>query len=417
MIESNSPVSKRIRSAIFGSLVLMLAIPSGYGQVRDTGLDALRSIQSSFRRVADQVLPVVVEINVVAVVRQNVPQNRTPWDQFFGPFGDSEPREFRQEGLGSGVIVSKEGSTAYVVTNNHVVGTADEIGVTLYDGRQFEASVVGADPGTDLALIKFETRERVPVAELGDSDRLEVIGINSWIASGSGGSQGLGFAIPINTTKRAIEDFRLHGRVVYGWLGVGLGRPDYVQFPGIAEDLSIEDQPGALVLNQYTGSPADEAGLLPGDLIISVDGDPITDIAALRFAIGTLPPGRTIMMRVIRYGARENVTVTLGMRGNDADLAGSSNLWPGIMVIKISDEIRDQLELPRRVQGVVVASVAAGSSADLADVRQGDVITRIGNATVRSVMDFYRELNERDRSEPTLRITRGSDNITRALAR
>ena len=142
----------------------------------DKEIGSLESFQYSFRQVAGQALPVVVEINVVEVVRQTGPGFDSPWEFFFGPSprqGEDE-EEFRQPGLGSGVIVQRDGKKAYVVTNNHVVGSADEISVRLHDGREYEARIVGKDPRTDLSLVVFETNEEVPVARLGDSDSLQV---------------------------------------------------------------------------------------------------------------------------------------------------------------------------------------------------------------------------------------------------
>ena len=229
-----------------------------------------RSFQQQFRTVASQTLPVVVEVNVVNRVTQRV--GDSPLDFFFGnPRGGQQEREFEQPGMGSGVIVARDGTAVYVLTNHHVAGEADEIELVLSDGRSFEAEIVGSDALMDLALVTFETREEVPIAPLGDSSALmagdwvfavgnplgfestvtsgiisavgrrpavgsqisgltdyiqtdaainqgnsggalvnlagEVVGVNTWIASQSGGSIGLGFAIPINNAKRAIDEF------------------------------------------------------------------------------------------------------------------------------------------------------------------------------------------------------------------
>jgi serine protease Do len=231
----------------------------------------LIDLQQCYRQISKSVMPVVAEINVIEVIRQKVSRPISPWEFFFGPAPDqtaAEEREYRKTGLGSGVIVGQTGEHVYVLTNNHLVGNAERIGVRLYDGRQFEAEIDLRDPQTDLALIRVETGEVVPVARLGDSDELqvgdivlavgnpfgfestvtagivsavgrnrngsstalnadyvqtdaainpgnsggalvnikgEIIGINTWIASTTGASVGLGFAIPINYAKKIIE--------------------------------------------------------------------------------------------------------------------------------------------------------------------------------------------------------------------
>ncbi|MEW5814884.1 MAG: trypsin-like peptidase domain-containing protein, partial [Spirochaetota bacterium] len=248
-------------------------------------------LQNSFREIAAKVLPVVVEVDVVDVLKQNAPQFSSPFDFFFSPRQDEnqnpQEREYKRYGLGSGVMIRKIGDKVYVLTNNHVVGQAEEIKVKLEDRRQFKAKIVGKDEKKDLALIVFETKENVPIAEMGDSSRLkvgdwvlavgnplgfestvtagivsavgrksqlgsdvatftdyiqtdaainqgnsggalvnlagQVVGLNTWIASPSGGSIGIGFAIPINNAKKAIEDFISQGRIEYGWLGINIG--------------------------------------------------------------------------------------------------------------------------------------------------------------------------------------------------
>ena len=241
-----------------------------------------------------------------------MPSFSNPFDFFFrGPRGNNEEgekREYKRPGLGSGVIVKKDSNNVYVLTNNHVAGTADEIKVKLNDGREYDAKRIGNDPRTDLALIKFESSENIPVADLGNSEHLEVgdivlavgnpfgfestvtmgivsalgretlsgssiagftdyiqtdasinpgnsggalvnlkgeiVGINTWIASQSGGSVGVGFAIPINNAKKAIEDFISTGKVVYGWLGVSIGDADEKMFPDIRKSLDLGNKNG-----------------------------------------------------------------------------------------------------------------------------------------------------------------------------
>jgi len=265
----------------------------------------LEQIQYSFREVAQEALPVVVEINTIDVITQRIPRTQSPWDFFFGPSpdrGDSEEREFRQPGLGSGVIVHRTNGKIYVLTNNHVAGEAEEISISLHDGREFKGKLVGTDPRRDLAVVMFETREEIPIASLGDSNTLEVgdlvlavgnpfgfestitmgiisavgreadlgtsvasltdyiqtdasinpgnsggalvnlrgevVGINTWIASRTGSSAGLGFAVPINTAKKTVDEILTKGRVEYGWLGVQIVDVDPQRFPEYRDDFS-----------------------------------------------------------------------------------------------------------------------------------------------------------------------------------
>lgn len=425
----------------------------------------------SFREVAEEVLPTVVEVNTVEVVRRSTPRFRSPFDFFFGPGQrpDTEEQEFRRPGLGSGVIVRQDGRDVYVLTNNHVVGDATEITVRLADGREFEANLVGKDARTDLALVTFTTREEVPIARLGDSDELyvgdwvlaignplgfestvtagiisalgrepqpgspiagftdyiqtdasinpgnsggalvnlngEVVGINTWIASRGGGSVGLGFAIPANNARRAVDDFISEGRIVYGWLGVSIEDPTDARLPGVAASLGIEGQDGALVLNVHRDSPAARAGVKPGDYIVSVDGRPVEDSQALTRIVGNLPPGRRTEFRVIRHGTEEVLSVRLEQRGTEEEVGGAGDLWPGIAAVALTDDIRERGEIPGEVDGVVAAAVVSDSPADRAGLRRGDIVTMVNGAAVDSVAGFYAALNE-DEETVTLRVYR-----------
>jgi serine protease Do len=423
-------------------------------------VSAARSLQESFNAVAEQVLPVVAEINVVEVVHQNIPRLYSPWDFFFGT-PHYEEREYRKPGLGSGVIVRRERDTVYVLSNNHVVGNADEISVRLYDGREFEAQIVGKDERTDLALVSFDTTDHIPVARLGDSDRLEVgdwvlavgnpygfestvtvgivsalrrrpenggpigaftdyiqtdaainpgnsggalvnlngevVGINTWIASRSGGSVGLGFAIPVNSAKTAIDDFIEKGRISYGWLGVSVLQLDEQRLPGLAEALWLEGERGALVANVHIGSPAHSNGIVPGDFITNVAGTAISDSHELSRVVGLQRAGTTVKIELIRLGEPVELDVVLRERGPEEEVEDNSTLWPGFIVMPLTDDVRQRLDLSRGQDGVAVATVAPESPAAVAGVRPGDVIEEIGSSRVRSVAEFYEHLNRGDR--------------------
>jgi Do/DeqQ family serine protease len=441
----------------------------------------LESLQQAYREVAAKVLPVVVQIDVVDVVTQSVPQYRSPFDFFFGPQNeDTKPREqqFKRYGLGSGVIVRRANDKVYVLTNNHVVGEADEISVMLNDESRYTAKLVGRDPKKDLALVVFETKENVPVAEFGDSDTVQVgdivfavgnpmgfsstvtsgivsaigrkplpesgvaiftdyiqtdtainqgnsggplvdiygrvIGINTWISSPSGGSVGLGFTIPINNAKQAIEDFITKGKVEYGWLGVNI-----IDLADSAKkDLGIGDLNGSFVHNVYKGSPAYKAGIRPGDYIVSVDGKPIQDTTHFLFAVGNLKPGERYDFELVRDGKKVKLSVRITERGEDQDLAQQAkNLWPGMFVLRITEDIEKQLDLPKKKGELVVARVDNDTPAAVAGIRPGDIVMEINGQKVTNLRGFYTALNEHSGKTVLFRIFRQGQELTVGIDR
>jgi serine protease Do len=444
---------------------------------------SLVGIQASLRDISQKVRPAVVEINVTEVITQQVPQPDSPFDWFWNQQqgnGKGSPRTFRQSGLGSGIIVKRTGDKVYVLTNNHVVDTATEVSVRLADQRVFKASVVGKDPRKDIALVSFTTKEDVALADLGDSNALQVgdlvlavgnplgfestvtmgmvsalgrrgpqggpatytdyiqtdaainqgnsggalvdidgkvIGINTWIAAPSGGSVGLGFAIPINNAKSAIDQFIAKGRVQYGWLGAVIGDiQDKDTYPGLARDMKVESIKGAFVLDLYRGSPADKAGLRPGDYVTTVGSTPITDANQLTQVIGSLEAGRTSTITIIRFGEQKSLAVTIGERDAKDQVAQGKNLWPGMTVLNIDDRIRQEASIPRNVRGVVVGSlVNQDTPAAVAGFRPGDVITAVNGKTVSNMMDFYRALNAGSGKTTQFQIVRDGTEVTIGL--
>ncbi|WP_455382624.1 Do family serine endopeptidase, partial [Salinispira pacifica] len=363
------------------------------------------SLPSSFRGIAAKVLPVVVEVEVVDIVKQQAPVS--PFQFFFGnPQQGQNQQQYKQYGLGSGVIVRKDGNTVYVLTNNHVAGNASKITVKLYDGRQYSATLVGADQNKDLALIKFTTSENVPVAQLGNSSALrpgdwvlaignplgfqstvtagivsavgreptggsnvaaltdyiqtdaainrgnsggalvntdgQVVGINTWIASPSGGSIGIGFAIPINNAKQAINQFISKGHLEYGWFGINISQAT----PDMQKALNLGNATGGFVNDVFQGSPAAKAGIEPGDYITKVNGTDIQDASHLLYAVSNLSPNQTAKVELIRQGKTKDVTVHVGLRQKNQTIAQESQkLWPGMTVVPLTKDIRSQLNL------------------------------------------------------------------------
>jgi Do/DeqQ family serine protease len=472
-----------VMSAYAPSDVASQAIPADYspGTVGNAiGLSTLQSLQEAFRSVAAEVLPTVVEIDVVDVVRQQVPNITNPFEFFFGPQGDNsqtpQEREFRQQGLGSGVIVRHTGSKVYVLTNNHVAGEAEEISVKLNDGRQFTAQLVGADPNRDLALVVFETTEQVPVAQLGDSNALQVgdwvlavgsplgfdstvtagivsaigrhsmpgmgvanftdyiqtdaainqgnsggalvniygqvVGINAWIASPSGGNVGLGFAIPINNAKKAIDDFITKGKIEYGWVGVSMG----IVSAEAAKDLKLESTRGAFVSGVFKDSPADKAGVLPGDFITEVNREELRDTSDLLLRIGNLEPGQKAELTVVRYGQPLHLTVKIAVREAEQG-STSGKLWPGFSVVPLTQDIRAQLNLPKSSGRLVIGAVEQGGFADVAGLKSGDIVRKVNGQAVSNVLDFYKVFNNNESKEILLALERQNTELVIGLVR
>lgn len=466
---------------LVGSSVLATAQHVGTSNASTS--TSLATIQSSLRDISQKVRPAVVEINVTEIIKQQVPQMDSPFDWFFNQQqgnGQGGQRSFRQSGLGSGIIVKRTGDKVYVLTNNHVVANATDISVRLVDQRVFKASVVGTDPRKDIALVSFTTRENVAVADLGDSNDLQVgdlvlavgnplgfestvtmgmvsalgrrgpqgqtssytdyiqtdasinqgnsggalvnidgqvVGINTWIAAPSGGSVGLGFAIPINNAKSAIGQFIAKGRVQYGWLGALIGDiQDESAYPQLAKDMKLDGIKGAFILDLYKGSPADKAGLRPGDYVTAVGSTAIVDANQLTQVVGSMAAGKTSRMSIIRFGEQKTLSVKVGERDAKDTVAQGKNLWPGMTVVNIDDQIRQEARIPRSVRGVVVGSlVNQDTPASIAGFRPGDVITAVNGKAVRNMMDFYRALNEGSGSNASFKIVRDGTEITVGL--
>ena len=470
-----------IPAAALIAVLALLAAPV-FGQRSGNGMAALESIQSSFHDVAEKVIPAVVEVNTVDIIRQPL-RTFSPFQFFFGrPDSEesSQEREFRRPGLGSGVIVRREGTKVYVITNNHVAGEAEEISISLHDGREFAATLVGGDANLDLALLEFETDETVPMAVLGDSEAVrvgdwaiavgnplgfestmtvgiisavgrtsaagsdiasftdyiqtdaainqgnsggalvnikgEVVGINTWIASTSGGSIGLGFAIPINAAKKAIEDFLSKGGVEYGWLGVSI---ETMRIPDeIAEDLQIEGVSGVLVHGIYDDSPAEKAGLLAGDYITAVNGRPVSTAGVLQRLVANIRAGETASFEIIRFGEQRTLRVEIGARVQGSESSPSDvEVWPGMSIVKLTDQLRKQLGITKSAGAIIVGYVDSGSSAEVAGFKRGDMIQKINGETVETAMDFYQLVGEPRSRTFRFTILRDGKEITVGLKR
>lgn len=440
-----------------------------------SALAGAESVQSAFRYVAKSVLPSVVEVKVVETKKggpQAAPSDQFPWRFFFGQPDDQQeesPKDYQEQGLGSGIIVRRDGSSVYVLTNNHVAGEASDITVVLSDDREFKATLVGKDERKDLALVKFETSAKdIVVATLGDSSALEVgdwaiaigspfgfvssvtigtvsalgrssgpdgnisdfiqtdaainrgnsggalvnirgevVGINTWIASPTGGSIGLGFAIPINNAKKAIDDFITRGKVEYGWLGVSLRGLDKAS----SEELGVGDRKGAFVAHVFSGSPADKAGFLPGDYIVEADGAAVRGQDQVVRTVGDLPVGRKARFAAIRDGKRIELEVTIEAR-KDSVASNDGNLFPGLDVISLKSEDIDKSKLPKDAKGILVTNVFPKSPAATVGLKPGDIVTEVNEKPVAGLGDFFRLLNDPKERKIAFTVNRDGQTVS-----
>lgn len=371
---------------------------------------------------------------------------------------NEDEREYTQQGLGSGVIVRRTGNTVYVLTNNHVAGNATKIKIKLSDEREFDGKLVGTDERIDIALVSFESDDKsIAVATLGDSDKVqtgdiclalgsplgyfgsvtqgivsatgrsgsdigsisdfiqtdaainqgnsggplvniygEVIGINSWIASQSGGSQGLGFSIPINNVKKAIDQFIDKGKIVYGWLGVSLVdiTSEYKKDLGVGENTN-----GAFASQIFLNSPAMKGGMQAGDFITALNGHDVKTVDQLVREVGNIQAGETAKFTVMRGKVKLDLTVKIEERSKDV-AADNGNLWPGFIPSPLTDDVRKQIKLDsKKVKGVVVTNIQEKSPAAALRLQQGDVITAVNDKKITSVEEFYAALDIKSNKE------------------
>jgi len=347
------------------------------GLLQARNVSVLEQTGSAFAEIAKSALPAVVFVDVETTVE--VPQNRYPHtlEEFFGGeyFGVPEsrmPRKYHQMGQGSGFIISKDG---YILTNNHVVGDADRITVTLGDGRKFDARLVGTDPKSEVALIKIEDDQALPFLELGNSDTLEVgewvlaagnpfglsqtitagivsakgrsevgiaeygnfiqtdaainpgnsggpllnihgevVGINTAIYSQTGGYMGIGFAIPINQAVQIKDQLIEYGKVLRSILGIYIEEVD----EDLSKRLGLEEPQGILISGIMAGSAAEEAGLRAGDIIVELNGQATGKLGSFRNRLASTPPNTRIELKIFREGTYSAVNATTKPMGDDA---------------------------------------------------------------------------------------------------
>lgn len=420
------------------------------------------SVSKMFTAVAKQCTPAVVFIRAEGsdeIADNERQQFSDPFtDEFFQRFFGSPAKPSKkapQTSQGSGFFVSLDG---YVMTNAHVVSGASKITVSFDDRKELEATLVGADSHTDIAVLKVEG-DNFPCLPLGDSDAIEVgewvvaigspfqlqasltvgvvsakgrqdlqitdledfiqtdaainpgnsggplinlegevIGINTAIVSRSGGYMGIGFAIPSNMAKNIMNQIIDKGSVTRGFLGVSLQPVD----KDIADAFQLEKAEGALVSEVVKGSPADKAGIKQGDIIIEYNGLPIKALGAFRNEISLTSPGSTVKLKINRKGKMLTINVPLGMANDSLSVAGACMQKLGIDVENLTPELRKQLGYSKGEEGVVITKVKPGSPAALAGIKPGFLVLAINHKKVSSIEEFDEAAKSPDNKQRVL---------------
>src|SRR5215472_5527933 len=390
------------------------------------------------------------------------------FQQFFGDGADGRfniPRERRERSLGSGVIVSPEG---YILTNNHVVDGATDIRVTLSDKREFKATIVGTDPKTDVAVLRVESAN-LPAVPIGDSskvqvgdyalaigdpfgvgqtvtmgivsakgrtnlgiedyedfiqtdapinpgnsggalvnDRGELIGINTAILShGSGGNEGIGFAVPVNLAREVMDQILKNGKVTRAYLGI---IPQDVT-PSIAKAIGQSEPRGVLVGDVSPNSPAQASGLQRGDIILEVNGKPVANANELRMTISMMQPGANIKVKVLRNGSERELSLKLAEMPTECAKVesdggdDSTKALQGVEVANLTPRTAERLGLPASTNGVVVADIDPSSKIADSGLRKGDVIQEVNHQAVKNVSEFQSAVKNAG-SDPLLLVNR-----------
>jgi serine protease Do len=455
-------------------LVTIAATPAPRINYSDKAIDRTGQQPASFSPVVKKVSASVV--NIYSTRRVNVPSFRNPFQEdwlreFFGgnaPEQGSRPRTQKQQGLGSGVIISEDG---YILSNAHVVEKADDIKVSLADDTaEYNAKLIGSDPQTDIAVLKIEAKNLTPIT-LADSDKLEVgdvvlavgnpfgvgqtvtrgiisalgrgglgivdyedfiqtdaainpgnsggalvdiegrlIGINQSIASRTGGSQGVGFAVPVNLARSVMDRIVTEGVVRRGFLGIN---PQDVT-PDLAEAFKLPNQSGVLVSGVYPETPASKAGLEPGDVILELNGRKMNDARHLRLTISQTKPGTKVPVKLMRDGKERTVTVTLDTLSDDTVVGtplpnGKSennnvSTLQGVEFTDLDARVRRQFDIPANITGALITQVEPDSAAQEAGLRPGDVIVEVRGQSVDNASQTLQAIRKSKGEKLLLRV-------------
>ncbi len=484
ILDKGKKVGLHVAIAVgLASLLVGVGVSQRLDRLSNTPLNLLREVRAeetkpavtsqglpNFVTLAKKLRPVVVNISTTQV-REGGQRFGSPlgeedpfgdfWKKFFGaPF----PRGRQlQRSLGSGFVIDQDG---FILTNNHVVDNAEKIVVRLSDEREFEAKLVGRDPKTDIAVVKINAKEKLPVAPLGDSDRLEVgewvsaignpfgldntvtagivsakgrhigagpydnfiqtdasinpgnsggplinlsgevVGINTAIFSRTGGNIGIGFAIPINLVKELLPQLKGKGKVTRGYLGVLIQKVT----PDIAESLGLDKALGALVANVSRDGPADRGGVKVGDVIVEFDGKEIKDSNDLPIVVARTSVEKKVKLKVLRDKKELSMTVAVGELKDEEVVASTKEQGElGLAVQQVTPQIAESLGLDR-AEGVVVTAVEPGSPGDDAGLRRGDVILEVDRKPVRKLADYRKAIGESKKGKRVLFLVRRGEN-------
>ncbi|MBV9180468.1 MAG: Do family serine endopeptidase [Acidobacteria bacterium] len=463
------------------------ALPAA-GPLDDSRVSALLALDQAMETVAARVTPAIVNVTVTSrfsssrsdAAERNDDDSEGP-QQFLPPFAPFEKHFFQGihpqpqvvHGLGSGILISPDG---YIVTNHHVVKGATDIRVTMNDRRVFAAKLVGADPLTDLAVLKIDARS-LPSVPWGDSTQLhpgqtvlafgnplgfrftvtrgivsalnrpnpfnqdrrapgefiqtdaainegnsggplvnahgEVVGINTFLVSPTGGFAGMGFAIPTQIVRPTVDSLIRTGKVEHGYMGIGISdvTPDEVRF------FHLDNASGAVVTQVEADSPASKAGLKVGDVITGLDGKRVNDAGQLQVEVGQAKPATTVDLELLRDGKTVKIPVTLNaMNGRDnrqqEESAASGQPRWGLGLSDLTPELRQQVEAGENVHGAVVERVVPGSSADNAGLQPGEIIVEVNRHPVQSAAQVERALGSIPKGEDALVLVWSSGGST-----
>ncbi|MCH8567787.1 MAG: DegQ family serine endoprotease [Balneolales bacterium] len=417
-------------------------------RAEDRPIRSLRDLNEAFISLAESTSPTVVTITTERTVRRRAQMSPFDmFDDFFGRPRQQRPeQEFQQRGQGSGVIVSEDG---IILTNHHVIANADTIMVRMVDNTLLGAEIIGSDPNTDIAVIRINGRN-MPYLPLGDSDDLrvgelvlaigsplsenlaqtvtqgivsakgrsnfnlvdfedfiqtdaainpgnsggplinmdgELVGINTAIASRSGGFQGIGFAVPVNMAKSVMTSIIETGRVVRGYLGISGQELD----ESLARGFGLDRAGGAVLNAVEEGSPAAEAGLKVEDIILEYDGRRLTDWTQFRIYVASRAPGTVIRLLIFRDNEQKTINVTLGeLPSDDITETEAENLFDrfGFSLDAFNNTYAERYNLRSGLEGVIVTSVNETSNAYRQGLREGDLVTAVNRRRVRNMQEF-----------------------------
>jgi serine protease Do len=468
--------------AVFGLLLVILPLSAFADD--DPSIATLRQMGKAFTSISGKASPAVVAIRATKVGRgdsEGSPgQPNSPFDEdlFEYFFRRRAPRQYQQPqqqqqpkqvAQGSGFLVTADG---YILTNNHMVGGAEDVQVQLGDRRTLKAKLIGTDPETDVAVIKIDATD-LPYVELADSDALEVgewvvaignpfglshtvtagivsakgrsrigvadfedfiqtdaainfgnsggpllnldgkaVGINTAII-GPGGNVGIGLAIPINMAKAIYEQLKQNGKVIRGYLGVEINDIEV----GVGEFYGAANDKGAMIMKVRDGSPAEKAGLKADDIVVELQGEPVIGATELMNKVAMFPPGTDVELTVLRDGKRKEFTVTLDKRPDSSALASNgesdAQVELGLSVQTLTRDLAERLDLAG-LSGVVITEVEAGSPADEQGLQPGDLILEVNREPVRNQRQWNEALDKAAEKGKVLLRVRG-ENGTRLV--